>query len=488
MAVKIDLIADVKDVIKGTDKIGDALDDVADDLKDLGKAGDKLDDKVSDAFRNMGKEAKQAGDKIGKEVNDGTDRAGEGLKDMKQEAASTAKESAASFSSIEDAAGALQEVAANAFAAFGPAGMAAGLLAAAGIGIAMSSLTDHAEKVNENKEKMLDLAQTIKDNGGVLTEADYIRNMEEYGYAIQDTKEWFEIFQADAVSGFEKLRKLADDTGLSTQDIFKGAFGDRREAEATLQVVEEKLEAFRAKRDAVFNTTGSILDPVDGATLTSLEEAEVKIRDNIQAQKDAEEVERFRKRAIEGTTEALRENITALERAADLTKDSITTDLDYLDGIDALNAKLAENGATVDKNTVAGRENQRAIIDQAGVIEEMAKASLEAGGSVADVTTKFDAQKETLINQVTPAFGGSKEAARQYIEQILKVPPVTKTDVQLAGVAEAEAALRNFINQPRTIPMHISPQGQAVDNYIAGLNGKKVYIDIAPLNGKGITN
>ena len=488
MAINIDLVADVKGVIKGTDKISDALDDVADDLKDLGKDGDRLEDKVSSAFKSRSEDARNAGKDIGRHVKDGTDKAGAGLDDLKSESASTAKESAASFASIEDAAGALQEVAANAFVGFGPAGMAAGLVAAAGIGLAVSALTEHADKINENKEKMLGLAQTIRDNGGALTDADYVKNMDDYGFAIQDTKEWFEIFQADAVSGFEKLRKLAQDTGIATSDIFKGGFGDKDDARKTLKEVTDRLEKLRDKKEAVFNTTGSLLDPVEETALQSLKDTEKLIRDNIQAQEEAEQTERDRKRAIEGTTQALREDIDALEKRADLTKDSITTDLDYRDGIDTLAAALKENGNTVDVNTAKGRENQRAIIDQANVIEDMAKASLEAGTPIADVTSKFNAQKDTLINQVAPAFGGSKEAARKYIEQILKVPPVTKTDVQLTGVADAEAKLRAFINQRREIPMHISPQGQAVENYIQGLNGRKVFIDVAPRNGVGITN
>jgi hypothetical protein len=488
VAINIDLIADVKGVIKGTDKISDALDEVGDDLKDLGKDGDRLEDKVSKAFKNMAEDARSSGKDIGRHVKAGTEKAGEGLDELSRESASTAKESAASFGSIEDAAGALQEVAANAFAGFGPAGMAAGLVAAAGIGLAVSALTDNADKINENKEKMLDLAQTIRDNGGSLTDADYVRNMEDYGYAIQDTKEWFEIFQDSAVSGFEKLRKLAQDTGLSTQDIFKGGFGDKDDARKTLREVTLQLEDLRAKKESVFNATGSLLDPVDENAIQSLKDTETLIRNNITAQEEAEQAERDRKRAIEGTTEALREDIDALEKRADLMKDSITSDLDYRDGIDTLNAALKENGNTVDVNTTKGRENQRAIIDQANVIEDMAKASLEAGTPIADVTAKFNAQKDTLINQVAPAFGGSKEAARKYIEQILKVPPLTKTDVQLNGVAAAEAQLRAFINQPREIPMHISPQGQAVENYINGLNGRRVYIDVAPKNGIAITN
>jgi hypothetical protein len=510
VAVKIDLIADVKDVIKGTDKIGDALESVADDLKDVGKEGQKVDDKVSDAFRNMGKDAKAAGDKIGKSVKDGTDKGSEGLKDMKEEAGSTAKESAASFSSIEDAAGALQEVAANAFAGMGPAGMAAGIVAAAGIGLAISALTTNAEKINENKEKMLGLAQTIRDNGGVLTEADYISNMEEYGYAIQDTKEWFEIFQADAVSGFDELRKIAEETSLSTKDIFKGGFGDKDQAKQTLDDVNKRLEILRDRKEAIYNTTGSFLDVVDAEELTSLEKAKTLIEENIKAQEDAAMVEQTRKDSIKGTTEALREdavakdaaeenerdlaqyvagtteefkkNASAIEEVTDALKGSITTELDYLDKNEALNKQLAESGNAWDINTAKGRDNRRAVVDMASGIEEMAKAALDSGTPVADVTAKFAAQKSMLVDQVLPAFQGNREAAQAYIDTILKTPPITKTKVEL-DKAEAEQRLKD-LTSPRGIPMHISGvDGTAVENYFMSQQGRKIFVEFAPRGG-----
>ena len=516
MAVKIDLIADVKDVIKGTDKIGKALDEVADDLKDVGKAGETLDDKVSAAFKSMAKDARDSGRVIGKEVKDGTDKAGEGLDDMKSEAASTAKETAASFGSIEDAAGALQEVAANAFAAFGPAGLAAGLVAAAGIGLATAALTENAEKVNENKDKMLTLAQTIRDNGGVLTEADYIQNMEEYGYAIQDTKEWFEIFQADAVSGFEQLRDVAKETGFSTREIFRGGFGDKEEAKKTLDEVNKRLNELKEKKEAVYQTTGAIISAPDAKELASLEKAKELIEDNIQAQEDAAMVDGIRKggvdsltdsiidnreelkaaadtkadaaeherdlaRYVSGTTEHYRDQADAIEEATDALKGSITTELDYMDKNHALGVQLLETGNAWDINTQKGRDNQRAVVDVASGIEEMAKASLDAGAPVADVTAKFQAQKDALVEQVLPAFQGNREAAQAYIDTILKTPPIAKTKVEL-DKAEAERRLAE-LTSPKGVSLQILPDGTAVEKYFMSQQGRKIFIDVAPRGG-----
>jgi hypothetical protein len=431
---------------------------------------------------------------------------------MRDEAAGTAREAAASFSSLEDGADVLQETLANAFAGFGPAGMAAGILAAAGVGLVISQLTDQAEKTNENKQKMLDLAQVIRDNGGVLTDADYIAQMDAYGYAIQDTKEWFEIFQDDAVSGWQELKKIQDAAGLSASEVYKAGFGDAKDAQATLEVVTKKIQVLKEKKDEIYESTGSIMDPVDAETLGSLEKARELIQKNIDSQNQAAEVERQRKESIAGTTEALREDaqakqaaeenekdlaqyvagttenfkaqMTAIEGVADALKGSITTELDYLDKQEALKTKLSETGNAWDINTAKGRDNQRAVVDIASGIEEMARASLEAGAPVDQVTAKFTAQKDALINQVAPAFGGSREAARLYIEQILKTPKETPTTVTLQGEADVRAGLNRLSTPIGVLLDPKAPQESYFQSILNQLSGRSVPVMLRPVVSK----
>ena len=308
--IDIEITTNVDDVVKGTEKIADSFGEVQDSLKDTAKASEKASKDIKDdaesaakvidrdltkALDNVGDEAKSTGKSIGKNVKDGTDKAGEGMSELADESKSTAKEAAASFGSIEDAADALQEVVANAFVGFGPAGLAAGIVAAAGIGLAMTAMQDNADKINEAKENMLSLAQTIRDNGGVLTEADYIQQMDAYGYAIQDTKEFFEVFQEDAISGFEKLKKVSDETGISAREIFNGGFGDVAQAKKTLELVEEKLTSTKEKAEALYNLDGSI-DPVNSTAITTLEDYKKQVEGNIRAQEIAKEVEAQRKK------------------------------------------------------------------------------------------------------------------------------------------------------------------------------------------------
>jgi hypothetical protein len=502
--IKIDADAD-----KGASEITDALSNIEDSLKDVDKASDKTSKALEDDFEDAGKkidrdltkalkevkdESKSTGKAIGKNVKDGTDKAGEGLGELKDESKSTAKEAAASFGSIEDSIDALQEVAANAFVGFGPAGMAAGLIAAVGIGLAVSALQDNADKINENKDKMLDLAKTIKDNGGALREADYIQSMEDYGFAIQDTKEWFEIFQKDAVSGFEELRNQSDKTGVSLGDIFKGRFGSLQDAQKVYGQLQNKLKDLQSQTRGNALTEAEFGGSFDNSNVAILEQLKHtqglsdKVRDHIQQLEDANEIERIRKESIKNTTQATLEDVAAIEKRTDAVKNSINTELDSIEATQAVTESIQTNGATLDKNTESGRANIRAILDAASSYEEQARASLEAGESTDSVTAKFEAQKNTLITQVMPAFGNSRAAAENYINTILRTPPTVNTRVNITGLPQAEAELRNFTSAGRHLYIDVHGNTQSVQNSIAALNGTRISVDVAPRLGVGITN
>lgn len=557
MAIKIDIVADVKDVIKGTDKIGDALESLSDDLKDVGKDGEKIDDKVSDAFKSMGKEANSAGDKIGKSIKDGTDKAGEGLDNLKSESASTAAESAASFDgSAESIVGSFQEIAANAFSGFGPAGAAAGLAMAIGVGMAVTAFQEGAEKANAMKEKAVAMVDTIAEAGGDLSKMDLSDTIREWGREVLEDN-WITVWADEASTKFQETAKDAKEYGVSSRDAIRAAAGSaadsRKFLDATaddwqrltkeidrgtntteqgLQVQDSHAQAALKQRNALADLRGQAeenikttadaaeiyaieADALDGLT-EAMTTATVKRRDAAEAKEAAaaEEAdlrkyvdgtaESYRAAAeateeaaaeqsdlaqyIDGTTEAYKRNSAEVEANTDATKNNITSQLDYMDKQESLTKQLTDSKYAWDESTAAGRDNQRAVIDLANGIEDMAKAQIDAGEDVDAVTAKFNGQKDALINQVAPAFGGSKEAARQYIEQILKTPTAVTTKATLTGIPDAEAQLRAFIGNGRTMPLHLSPDGRAVDNYITTNQGRKLYVDIAPRGGVGITN
>jgi hypothetical protein len=560
------ITTDVDGVIKGAEKVADSFEDIQDSLKDTGKAGDKafeqLEDSAGDAAKVIDRDltkalaevedkAQSTGRTIGKNVKSGTDKAGEGMSELRDESKSTAKEAAASFGSIEDAADAVQEVVANAFVGFGPAGLAAGIVAAAGIGLAISALTENAEKIAENKERMAELATEIYEVGGDLALVDFADRMQEWGLAIQDTKEFWEVWQKDAKNGFDVIQEESKKAGTQWVSAFKGAHGTMEDSQKFLQDTqkdfeeltksvddagvsydsygnaisnaniedEKRLEALKKQRDAAQKNNDEIrkaiaaardLEAVNGKSAEALAKHAEEVEKNAKAEaerlrfvkdtpealqyatektEEANEAEAERRGYIDGTTEALRRNLDIQEKVTDALKGAITYELDYLDSAADLTTKLTESSYAWDINTKAGRDNQRAVIDIANGIEDMAKAQIDAGGNVDDVTAKFNTQKDALINQVAPAFGGSKEAARQYIEQILKTPTAVNTKVALTGIPQAEEEVRAFTDKGRHLLVNIKTgDTSSVDNYIRTNTGKTLYMDFAPRGGVAATN
>lgn len=175
MALSFDINANARQAQSQVKDLGEALEGVADSLDDVARDGARAGDKLEDSFRDMARAASRAGDDVGDDLKRGFKRAEEGAEEFKDEANSTAREAAASFDgSAESIADAFQEIAANAFAGFGPAGAVAGLAAAAGIGLAMAGF----ESVNEAQERAKELAsewaQTYTEEGSKVLSASTI--------------------------------------------------------------------------------------------------------------------------------------------------------------------------------------------------------------------------------------------------------------------------------------------------------------------------
>ncbi|RNL58972.1 hypothetical protein [Arthrobacter oryzae] len=491
--IEIPITVNADGAERGAGQVSDAFEDISDSLRDTGRDGERtaeqLQDDMSDAARqldrdltraldNVADEARTTGRSVSRSMQDGADGSSEGFDQMSEDANSNAREVAASFDgSAESLVDGFQGAAAEMFSGFGPAGAAAGLAIAAGIGLAMAALQGNADLVNENKEKVVELAQTIKDNGGALRQADYIAAMEDYGYAIQDTKEWFEIFQEDALSGFEKMSKLSKEAGIDLKTAFDGSFGSVQDSEKALKLVNEKLEDMKEKKDAVSNTTGSIMDPVDIQTLTSLEELDGMMEENIENQRMAEEMEKARRAAIEGTVEATLEDIAALETKNSLLQDGVTSELDYLDQVAETTKTIEENGKSLDKNTEAGRGNQRALIDQSDAALEMAQSQLTAGTSADVVAESLAAQREALLLQLD-AMTGSRAESEKLAASLGLIPTEVITEVKTNGVAESKADIETI---PATTDATVNvtdsgtPETQA---RIQAVQGKEVKIDV----------
>lgn len=271
MAITIDFLSNVRGLLKGTDDVEEAFEDVASSLDDLArdsqKAGDKLGDNIGDGAKDAEKgvdrlertfkdladtakrETKGAGDQIGRNYKKGTDEAGEGLKEFKDEANSTARESAASFDgSAESIADVFQEVAANAFAGFGPAGAVAGLAAAVGIGMAVSAIQGGIESTEALKERTQELADEYITTGGIgATSIEFL---------VDKLKE-LATESADGSVNLAKLDDVARRSGSSFEDLAQAYGGNVEELKKLWREGDKHRQQLEDETDAIDTTTSA---------------------------------------------------------------------------------------------------------------------------------------------------------------------------------------------------------------------------------------
>lgn len=222
-----DAATDMEKLAKAGDTLGKSTDDIARDLK---KAGDgrpfeeiRRDvEKADDAIDDMGDEADDtrkdlsklgdAGDDIGDGVKRGAVKAEDGIKGIGEEAGQTARETAASFDgSVESIGDMFQELAANAFAGFGPAGLIAGAAVAFGMGQAISAITTANEATDDARDSMYEYALAASATGGFIDVASRIDELTNSTQGLKD------IQDIATVSGWDQqdvLQTLASGDGL----------------------------------------------------------------------------------------------------------------------------------------------------------------------------------------------------------------------------------------------------------------------------------
>lgn len=460
------------DAAKGIEDSGKDVknlsDDVEDVRKDVEKETEKMEKSFKEAFDSAKKSSGDAGKGIGDGVKKGTDEANEGLSEFKDEANSTARESAASFDGSADSIiGSFQEIAANAFAGFGPAGAVAGLAAAAGIGLVVSALQGSAEEALEAKEKIIELADQINEVGGDLSQLDWAQMFRDFGNEIGDSKEWWEPWQDEAVTNIELVKKNADELGISFQDLFQGMSGDSEAGKRALEEINEKIAE---SEEAYLNLLANGVDPVSAAHITQidrLKEVREELETNSGVTGEATELEALYKEGLEGSNaelqvqrEELAEVNEQLRENRDEKVSAIEADIAFHDTLAKTNKVLQEGTATLDIKTESGRENKSAMIDQANAALDLADAEFEATGNAAAANKVIREQKEAFIQNAIQA-GFNEDEVRNLADTMFDVPTYVKTDFTTPGAPESKQRARELTEAaeeaatPRTVPFRV---------------------------------
>lgn len=283
----LDQVADTLDSVgddstKLADKIGQAMDGIAQDTKDAGDAGTDLDKSFSKAFKKVRDDAKKTGDKIGKDVKDGTEEASKGIEDFKEEAEQNAKEAAASFSGeFDDVADYIRELAAQAFAGFGPAGAAAGIAAAIGIGTIISSLEAGAEKAAAMKDRIIELGTTLAEADGSTAALDWAEELQTTLNEIVNEKRWYEFWQSTPETRLEEWARAAQELGIDLSYALQGMAGDTEAWEASLASLNERItQAYEASGQYASGAAAVAAANAEGAGKAQ------RLRDQLIEQKD----------------------------------------------------------------------------------------------------------------------------------------------------------------------------------------------------------
>lgn len=519
--INISVASDTRDFSKGV-KTGiiEPLEDAAEVLQDLAKEGDQASGKLEDGFKDaarqteelkddykkLGKEINDAGKKgksLGDDVTDGTRKAEAGIEDFKGEANSTAKEVAASFDgSAESIGSGFQEVAANAFAGFGPAGALAGIAAAAGIGFVFSKMEEGAEKTAAFKERVGELTQELIDSGDEAGPSlDY----------IVDRLKSLASESDEAETSLQDLYDVSKKSGSSFKDLAQVYAGNvdglkdlQKEGKDYLKDLEDQADAIDTTTAAGEDNYGALLKQAEGQEEYNqyLSEA-AKLAEEAAAQE--EHYARSGAAAMEARTEAIQTLQGELDGAIGLyaeftgTEDRAADPQGWIDAmqdrIDATSGFASNVTALSDKWNLTTAETQ-AILDEGldfapmlaaitgtpleGEFIAKMQAAVSGGeevlnGASLNTTVSVDANTDKAETNVRKTSDKKREAqikvkdvdtskASRAIDKVATKSRTAKVKVTVDKTA-AETTLTNFIKKARTVKI----KAQIVDD-----NGRKI--------------
>lgn len=474
--VKFDALGDdakdaARDVERATDDIRDEIEKVGDTADDAGKEIGKGLDEGADAgkrsfddlrkatikqLEKIGDSAKDTGRKVGRELDDGTERAAEGFDELKDEAGQSGREAAASFSGeFDDVADLIQELAANAFIGFGPAGMLAGMAAAAGIGTVVKALEnsrEEAERTQEQFEAMVD-ALTSGDPEEITSLID--ENIKNIAKSADDA--------VMKLEEFERLMEALEGTGMEAETVLRALGGDSGAiAEISAQLdplIEKEKRAAAAAELSGMAYQGNL--PV-------LLDLRKKLEGSTKATADAEKAADTYESATRKASDAVEAAASVQKSFVDLLNDEIEARAELAeshrtyaqvlaDQDDALatatDAIAKNNDAITDSNQLV-IENKAVLADLADELINEADAAKEAGIEGEELSRIKRENYDDFV-RTAEAAGLEADEIRQLADDFGLLPDKVDVPISTPGYGTAVTNLRTFDSEARGIPASV---------------------------------
>jgi hypothetical protein len=319
-------------------------------------------------------------------VRRGTDDAKEGLGEFRDEANSTAKESAASFDgSAESIGDAFQEIAANAFAGFGPAGAVAGLAAAAGLGLVFAQVEKNDERTQALREQVAALAEEYIATGRIGGVS-----MGSVADAIKDMA----LATEDGETTLSDLRETADDAGVPFEKLAKAMAGDSEALGELLAATEEQIDALDKQNVSQDAVAGSGLRAASAADTQRA--GLIALREKLEEQKETQDA------ASESAQNYADTNAAALAAAAESAED-------YSDSVQDA---YADAGASIDEFTENGTFN----------LQKYTEESKKQADAVAAYQLNMATLSKTLSEEALSYVASLGPDAAPLIDAFVKAP------------------------------------------------------------------
>lgn len=130
-------------------------------------------------------------------------------------------------------------------------------------------------------------------------------------------------------------------------------------------------------------------------------------------------------RAAEEAASAYREEV---ERLSSTFWDAIDAEVAWEQALDDASAAVAENGATLDITTQAGRDNIRALKDMVTAGNDVIATMIEQGASLDEVSEAHENMRQKIYDTALE-MGASEEEAEEYASTLREVPKDVATDI-----------------------------------------------------------
>lgn len=259
---KIEMISDVAEVIAANQKVETSLEDVADALDAVGDDGAALEAKLSEAMSGTGAAAKKAGsdleDGLGAGAANATSRVEDELSTLPGTAGDLGKSAGDLLAgNLEGAADGIGEKISGALGGIGPAGVAAGALAALGLKAIFAELEASEKKAAETKARVIDLAEALGEVEGNPAALEWADELKSHLNEVVNQKRWWEFWQDAPKTRLEEWAGSAEKFGISLEDVTAAATG----SDEALQRIADGLAlidggTFEDTRQAVSRFTG----------------------------------------------------------------------------------------------------------------------------------------------------------------------------------------------------------------------------------------